>query len=353
MESTSQLLRDVNAANGEDLTYNEEEINKELVKDALAYKGLGIKLLSIAGGLLATSTFMGFVFLIASSSEGIMVVFGLMAIIGAVFLDSKVNNTILDSACIGAYLTGFLMISHGLGGVKNDNILPIVYIGIALLTIICTKGVMLNFISLMVVNGSLLALISINNVYQLTQFLTGTLAWGYTLVCILEPKLLASGRQVNIRFIPLRNGLLFSFLAMLLYHTMKMVPEQYHDNEWISSVMIICTFLFVLRYLIGFLQITKPLTQVLVYALSLLVLLPAIYAPAICGALLLIAVSFHFGHRTGLIMGCIAFIYFVGQYYYSLHYTLLQKSVMMFVTGVLFLIAWFVFKKQLKRYEQN
>ena len=79
----------------------------------------------------------------------------------------------------------------------------------------------------------------------------------------------------------------------------------------------------------------------------------AVFSPATCGALLILLISFHTGHRLGLILGVVGVIYFVGQFYYNLHYTLLIKSMIMFGTGTMFLAAWLILKKTLKRYEQG
>lgn len=354
MESTNRLLQDITVANGAALIFNEEEISKEVVNDALAYKGLGIKLLSIAGGLLGSGFFLGFIFMMASGSETALIVIGSMAIIAAAFVNHKVKNTILDAACIGTYLTGFAMLGHGIGrSFYDDNILVIIFLSISLLTFISTTGSILNFIAILMINGCLLALININHTYQLVNFLTGLLALGYTLTCLYEARLLALDSQVNIRYTPLRNGLLFSFTATLFYHTMGWLSSDHLENEWISSLMIICAFLFLLHVVIRMLDINDISTKVLIYSSSLIVLVPAVYAPAICGSILVLGISFHIGHRTGIIIGCVALLYFTGQYYYSLNYTLLEKSAIMFGTGILFLTAWFVLKKQLKRYEQN
>jgi len=69
--------------------------------------------------------------------------------------------------------------------------------------------------------------------------------------------------------------------------------------------------------------------------------------------LLILLLSFHTGHRVGLITGFLALLYFVSLYYYNMHFSLLIKSGIMVATGMLFLTAWFIFKNTLKRYEQN
>lgn len=358
--TTDQLLYDiqaaaaVNKANAEPLVFNEDEIEKELIKEAMAYKGIGIKVLSIAGGLLGTFFFLGFVFMLAHNSGIFMLVFGLISIIAAIYIDRSKGGMMLDAACIGIYLIGYVMLGFGLDNLRfNESMMSIVFLAVAVITPLFTSGFMLNFFSVLMINGCLFSLIDINKAYQLNQLLLGLVALSYTLICFNEHWLIARSPKFNIRYSAWSNGLLVSFIALLLYRAVGLGSAKYISYEWISSAMIIGIFFFVLHELIDALSIDQLRSRVLIYLVSLIVLLPAVFAPAICGALLILAVSFHIGHRTGLVAAAIALIYFVGQYYYDLQYTLLEKSMIMFVSGVLFLTAWFILKKQLKRYEQN
>jgi uncharacterized membrane protein len=83
-----------------------------------------------------------------------------------------------------------------------------------------------------------------------------------------------------------------------------------------------------------------------IYALSFVLLLSTAMSPAIAGALLIILLAFMVNHKTGFAVGIISFIYFVSQFYYDLGYTLLLKSILMFSTGVLFMLIYlFTYKK--------
>ena len=86
----------------------------------------------------------------------------------------------------------------------------------------------------------------------------------------------------------------------------------------------------------------------MIYALSLLTLLTTILAPAISGSLLIVLLAFKVNYRTGFVMGLIALVYGIGQYYYDLQFTLLVKSIMLMASGALFLLFYFYLKNKVK-----
>jgi len=89
-----------------------------------------------------------------------------------------------------------------------------------------------------------------------------------------------------------------------------------------------------------------------IYALSILLLLPTVLSPAISGAILIILLSFLVNYKTSLVIGIAAFIYFVSQYYYDLHFTLLTKSILLFSSGILFLGLYLLTHKKLTSNEK-
>jgi uncharacterized membrane protein len=74
--------------------------------------------------------------------------------------------------------------------------------------------------------------------------------------------------------------------------------------------------------------------------------------PAISGSILVILLNFMANYKTGFVIGLLAFVYFVSQYYYDLSFSLLTKSYMMLVTGALFLILYLFVYKKLQSHEE-
>ncbi|TDO19543.1 DUF4401 domain-containing protein [Pedobacter duraquae] len=305
-------------------------------------ESLGIKLLSISGGILASMFFIGFLFMTVFDSPKVMGFLGLFILAGTLVVDRTSTSRVLDGACIGATLAAITMIGAGLGNTtKSDNITTLFLLGFAIIIPMFSRGYMLNLIAVLLFNGCLFALITINKQFSLVHLLAPLLAAAYTYTSLYKFRIW-------------RIGFLISFIALLGFLGIESFNKPgYVGFEWLSSILIMVVAAFILNHIIRTLQIESQQSKVLIYAMTLLLMLLSAFAPAICGGLLILLLSFHTNHRFGLIIGFIALIYFVGQYYYNLHFSLLIKSAIMVATGVLFLTAWFIFKNTLKRYEQN
>jgi len=329
-------------------------LSEAIATERQSYQGMGIKILSIAGGLLGSIFLMGWIFLLLNDSASVMLVLGFITLITAVYIERKVDNTVLDTACIGAYLASCAMIGSGLEKFySSDNITTTVLLCVALAVPFFTRAYMYNFLSVVIINGCLYALININHAQELVHLQVALTALAYTWMCLNEAKCLASTGWMNRVYNPWRIGLLCVLLALLTYLAIGGFGTQKFSREWLSSACLIGIILFFLHHIISDLNIREQRNRVLIYLMVTLVLLPACFAPAVCGALLILMLSFHTGHKPGLILSILALVYFSGQYYYNLHYTLLVKSEMMLATGMLFILAWFILKKTLKRYEQD
>jgi len=349
-----QLLENLGTEHGEQLQLNRLEIDKELKEDAHTYKGLGIKLLSIAGGLLGTAFFLGFVFLSVANSKEAQLVLGILLMGGAILLNKASKSTILDAACIGCYLAGYAVTGIAMAQMQySENFITGVLLAVAIITPCITSGFMLNFFSVLMISGCLFTLINVNDAYQLIHVLTVVVAIGYTYISLFEADLIAGNPELNNRYMAWLNGMLFSFIALLAYLGVRGLHYHALENLYVSAIVIIVVIGFLLHHVVRAIDVPDERSKMLIYIMGGLVLLPTIFAPAICGSLLIIFLSYSIGHRTGLIMGIMALAYFTGQYYYDLDYTLLVKSGIMLASGALFLAAWFILKKQLKRYEQN
>jgi len=305
-------------------------------------ESIGIQLLSIAGGLLGSMFFIGFLFMTIFDAPKAMGVLGVILMIAVLIVDRTSKSRVLDGACIGTSVAALIMVGVGLEtSTHSDNATALALLAISILMPLVTRGYMLNLIAVLVFNGALFALIYTNHVFILIHLFVPLLAAAYTYTSLY-------------RFRIWRNGFLLSFIVLLGYLGMtEMDRPGYNGNDWISSVLIIAVVVFILQRIISHLHIETQRSKIQIYAMTLLLMLLSVFAPAICGGLLILLLSFHTGHRVGLITGFLALLYFVSLYYYNMHFSLLIKSGIMVATGMLFLTAWFIFKNTLKRYEQN
>ena len=162
--------------------------------------------------------------------------------------------------------------------------------------------------------------------------------WSY----LNEAKIITLSKEFCKLYNPVRTGLIFGLIIGLFVVGKRDLVKISSDYVWLSSIVTIPILIYLIYRIIQVIEIRNQKLEILIYSLSALVLLPTAFAPAISGALLILLVSFFVNYKTGIAMGIIATIYFISQYYYDLNLTLLVKSLILFTTGILFLLFYFL-----------
>lgn len=347
-----QLLQKISSEEGEGFSYNRDKIIKDLAEQRAVYSNWGISLLSVIGGVLAAVFFIGFLLLagLYDSPSG-MLILGFLFIAGSVWVNKVVKSLLLDTATISFYIAGYAMLLAGFfsyQGSDNLNLLALICLILSLAVIFITDSAMLVFISVLIGNGSLLSLIISDHAYSSIHFFIAFVTAVYTYISLSETTIISKGKGFNTRFNPVRTGFLLSLIG-----GMAMVAPWADDEiriQWVyvSSVILIIAVLFTVYKITQSLGVRDSKQLIPVYAISFLVLMPTLFAPAIAGSLLILVLGFYNGYKLGFISGILALIYFVSRYYYDLHFTLLTKSVILIASGILFLVLFFVLKKQLQ-----
>ncbi|MCX8524291.1 DUF4401 domain-containing protein [Chryseobacterium formosus] len=352
-EDIKQLLNTLQDASAKDLKFNEEEIYKDYEKGN-NHQSLPIKILSIFGGILASLFFMGFLFItgIYDSELGLLAL-GIPLIIFGAFITKVTDSILLDTLSISAYIIGFVLLGVGLSQMETHvNVISLIFIAIAASTLFIVRSYLISFVSVLIVCGGFLFLIISNHTFDSIHVYISLLAIVLTLLYLKEAKLITYSKAFSQLYDSVRIALVFSFLAGLFFLGRNDMGEHSIEYIWISSLVIVAAILYVISYLFEMLNIKKNEQKYGIYALSVLILLPTIFSPAISGAILIILLSFLVNYKTSLVIGVVAFIYFVSQYYYDLHYTLLTKSIVLFCSGILFLGLYFLTHKKLSSDEK-
>lgn len=317
-------------------------------------QSLPIKILSIFGGILASLAFLGFLFISqVTNSDAGLIVFGAIFITSSIWLSKVYDKIIIDTLSVSCFIIGFFLIGFGCSQANIDeNIISVAFIVIALITLSIVDDYMLSFVSILIINGSILTLIMSNKVFNSIHMYVTTLALATTYFFLKEASILVRRKKLSKIYEPVRIALIFSFLSGLLILGKRGILPVSSDFIWVSSVVIIATIVYLISILFGVLHIKENRVKIAIYVVSLLALLSTALAPAISGAMLIILLSFTVNYKTGFVIGIIAFIYFIGQYYYDLNYTLLTKSILLFSTGVFFMILYFFTHKHLTTNEK-
>jgi len=342
-------------------TTEEKTLNFDSEAIAAAYQkndgaqSLAIKILSVFGGILASFAFVGFIFLARlEDSEIGMLVMGCVFLVSAVFINKKSNKIIFDTVSVSFFIIGFILIGFSLYEFRIDsNIICILFAVIACVSMIVAQNYILSFVSILIINGSILTLILSNKNYDLIHIYVSVFALILTYFYLKEAKIITSNKILSKLYSPIKTGLAFSFIMGFSFLGIKNgVFPMSPDYIWLSSAIIILTIIYLLYTLFEVLKITKMQHKIAIYIFAALTLLPTIFSPAISGAILLILLCFLVNYKTGFILGIISFIYFISQYYYDLNFTLLTKSILLFSSGVLFIILYLFTHKKITANEK-
>lgn len=329
------------------LEFDEEAIIATYQKDD-GNQSLAIKILSVFGGILASLAFLGFLAIAGLYNSDIgLIVFGGIFITGSIWINKEYDKIIIDTVSVSFFIIGFILLGFGCGQLKmNENSLSIIFNIIALGSLSVVKNYILSFVSVLIINGSILTLIISNKGYDIIHIYVSVLALTLTYIFLKEAKIITTNNALSKLYNPIKIGLIFSFLSGLVILGKKGILPVSPDYIWLSSIVIISLIVYLISVLFDVLNITESRHKIGIYIFAVLTLLPTLLSPAISGAMLIILLCFLANYKTGLVTGIIFFIYFISQYYYDLNFTLLTKSILLFSTGVLFIALYlFTYKK--------
>ena len=353
-ENIKAFLDYLRSSGNDDQVFDEEKILADLDKDS-SHHSIAIKVLSVFGGILASITFIGFLFLAGLSNSGTaLIITGAMLLSLSVWLNKEFDTILMDTASISAFLISFLLMAYGLLEMELDpNLVLIIFILLSLVCLIWVHNYVYAFISIIVINGCLLTLIMSNEAYDRIHVLIMFLTVVLLMVFHKEAYLITKYKKLSGLYLPLRLGLVISFLTCLFMLSKGGLFPFRSELVWFSSVVMIAGVLYSLESVFKVMDIEETSKKNIIYGSALLLLAPTILSPAITGSLLILLLCFRVNYKTGLAIGVISFIYTIGQYYYDLHFTLLIKSVLMMFSGLLFLVLYFVIHKNLMANEKH
>ena len=313
-----------------------------------------IKILSILGGFLSTIAFFGFLMVsgLYDSEIGLLIC-GPLFIVAAIVIQRISYVLIVDTICVCSFLVGFVLL--GLGMDKNnvdENMICFAFIEFAIISLFLVQNYILSFVAFLILVGNIYALMFVNDFFNGINVLVSILAIFVTFLFLNEAKIVSRRAAFNSLYRPIRIGLILSFLVGLFFLSKNYFHFPLAKSPWISSIVIIACAIYLLSKICHVLNVHDTKSQVLVYISGILILAPTVFYPIISGSILIILLSFYVNYKTGLVLGIITFIYFIGQYYYDLHFTLLTKSMLLIATGILFLILYFFTHQKLKADEK-
>jgi len=354
IENIDEILHQIQLSEGEEFECDRDALKAEYLKESSGKSSLAIKVLSIFGVLFGTILFIIFMFAagLYNSDTGLLV-FGVGFIGGAITLNFAYDKLIIDTISLSLFSMGFTMIGMGLSELGMEaNTIQFVFILIALATLFITQNYLISFISVLAISGNVLALIANNKwAYEMIHVYTVVVALILAFTIFKEARIITTSKKLSKLYNPVRIALIFSFIAGLFFIGKKGLISISPNYLWVSSVVSICAIFYVIYILCNTFNVQRQQDKIMVYGTAFVLLAPTAFAPAISGAMLIILLSFLVNYKTGLVVGVIAFIYFVLQYYYDLNFTLLTKSIILFFSGVIFILFYIFTTKKLTAHE--
>ena len=354
LEDIQQHIKHIKSTEGGSFSVDENAIEQAYQKRDGEKSSFIIKILSILGGVLASIAFLAFLFILGLyDSQTAILVVGIGLIVVSVALVKKFDALIMDTIGISFFMLGLVLFIFGLFTFEiNEDVITLLVMLVAFCSLFVVQNPILSFFSLLIISGGVMVLIISNDLYSLIHLYINLHALALTYVFMNESSILTSDLKLVKLYDPLRTALVFSLLLGLAATSKNGLLFLSKGYFWTSSVVIILILMYLVYHLLKALKVTSPKTKLWVYVLSALTLLPTLFAPAISGALLILLLSFKVNYKTGLVVGILALVYFVIQYYYDLNYTLLTKSIILFASGLVFLLFYVFLTKKLKSNEE-
>lgn len=333
---------------------NQEAVLKEYEKGHLFSSGVAIKILSIIGGIMASLTFFGFLFIAGLyDSESTLYFLGFSMITGGVVLNRIANNILFDTFTIALFLIGNFTL--GMAWDKSgmeESTMCLLYMGVGALSILVTRSYMLAFLSFLFISISLAFLIfevKANNFLHayILGFVTLFFVWDY-----FEAKILALHSALSSLFNPIRLGLLFTVLTGIFLIKDVDTSKYSIDHPWIISLGILVLMIILLMNISHVIGHMSSQQKIVFYVALCIILAPTFVTPSIVASCFILLLTFYSGHAAGIVLSAISFIYFISRFYYDLNYSLLTKSILMMASGVGFGILFFVLSRNFQKNEQ-
>ena len=288
---------------------------------------LTIQVVSIIGGILTTIFFLGFL-VVASiiRTETSSLIIGCLFIITTLTISRRLTVPFLDAMNITLYIAGCALIAYGLN--KSTNALFIALAITGIFTFFLSKGFILPFLSVILFIISFLGeLAYLSSSIQLLQIAVVPVLAVFLFTNLYERNIL-TGLKKNLvsKYTPFHSGLFVSCICLLAGLSVNYgIPAPY----WLLSIFIWIGILLIIQRIMPVMEVTNPVS------------------------LLLILICFHYGYKAECAAALLLFIYAVSKYYYDLNLSLLVKSITLFFTGIIFMIAWYYFTQKRTKHEKT
>ncbi|TDS59608.1 DUF4401 domain-containing protein [Myroides indicus] len=318
-----------------------------------------VKTIAVLGGFLAMgmlSVFLGITGIL--DNEYVMLALGgILLIISYVIMKNK-DNAISDGLSVSIYITGFFAVVASIA-IFNDMMDDLVYfiLFLCILGLSMFKNSIVVFLNCIGVYGSLHWIVVSNQVNYLFCFYLLFLVSFCVFLFWNEIKIRTANKQLNFYYSPVLTASFIYSLGMGIISSTDIFFSYYQTDIRIMPYILLAGLLvitlFTIYFILKYLKISDLFSKISVcIAVAVFILLWGHY-PAFSVGLIFALWSFQNQFKAGFIMAICTFVWSMGLYYYDLNITLLGKSLYLILTGVLFLLIYWIVHKNRNKYEKK
>lgn len=314
---------------------------------------LAVRVLSVVGGLLAALCLIGFLILsdIARSEVALLVV-GICAIGASVVGNRIIHQLFLDTSIITFYVAGCVALLAGMTVAHwNTYLICVVFMLIAVATFFLSRGVFFSTLAVLLFNTAFTGLVMNGaDAIESTLFVVLLMGIVFFLLNTFEARIVAGYSVMRRLFRALHAGFFLSFAVGVVW--MSGIGYVFNNSVSILSVVTWVGIVLMLRKIMKTMDVQSIRTKVWVYVVCAALLVPTVFAPYLSGALLLLLLCFGYGYNVETVASLLLVMYVIVKYYYDLQLTLLTKSGILVLTGIVLLLTYYYFTKKKNDHEE-
>lgn len=355
MKEHNPLEQVITSLESQGVVIDKEKLGE--LQNAQSVKTVFIKVISVLGGLLGMSMFLGFLFLVfeRSLSEQVPLFIISILLLGATYGINKSDvSAIKDGLAISTFISGFALFETAVavGTYGNvDSTLALVGLVLSIISLLVYRNQIITFLATAGVFISISFLIVIKEVYVLSPVYMSFLILFSVFLFYKEEVIRSKNTLLNQLYSPVFTATFCYTLVMSIMGSTMTFFNFFNTysvvSRWILTVVLIATTIFTIHLVLNKLKISSMITRVVAFLLvSVFLYLVGFRYPAFAVSVLFVLWSFKTQFKIGFVLSISALIWSMGMYYYNLEITLLSKSISLMLSGVFFLaIYWLIHKK--------
>lgn len=306
-------------------------------------RSTAITVLSVAGGILACIAFFGFLFIgNLFDTPDVLLFIGIISVVLSIIVSRRYNRILIDTIGISSFLAGLIMIGVAMDYLSTgDTLICIALIAVSIVSLFSVRRYAWIFLSILVIHGSLFSLILIYDATTILALYVSALIILVTLLFLYEAKIIMRLKAFPVFYEAGKTAIALGVISGMAYFTGNGVLPHSVVDTWLLSVVVVGLLIYTSFALINrLLQPGFKLRRALILLAAFSVVL-TLLSPSITGMILLMLLTFYAGNKVLFFMATVALFGFLWWSYYELNFSLLAKSILLMVSGLLFILAYY------------